>query len=129
MSRMLGKGARPFSGIAAACALAAILGAPAGLADSRATGLSHAVHRGLRSQAGRLRCRPGADSSTIAQSPAARLFTAPDGNDYACLYSVGRAFYLSSAEHYEYRLVHFSGPYVAYVQNVAASDDNVGELD
>jgi len=66
---------------------------------------------------------------TIAQNSAARLFTGADGNDYACLYSVGRAFYLSGAEHYEYQLVHFSGPYVAYVQNIEASDENVGEMD
>jgi hypothetical protein len=127
MSRMLSD--RRFSGIVAACAAVAVLGAPAVLADPSATGLRHAGRQGPRTQAARIRCRPGADSATIAQSPAARIFTAPDGNDYACLYSVGRAFYLSSAEHYEYRLVHFSGPYVAYVQNIAASDDNVGELD
>jgi hypothetical protein len=42
---------------------------------------------------------------------------------------VGSAFYLSGAEHYDYRLVHFSGPYVAYVQNIEASDDNIGEMD
>jgi len=83
----------------------------------------------VRSLAARIQCRASANSVTIAQSAAARLFTAADGNDYACLYSVGRAFYLSSAEHYEYRLVRFSGPFVAYVQNIEASDDNVGELD
>ncbi|HYM54019.1 MAG TPA: hypothetical protein VES97_01550, partial [Solirubrobacteraceae bacterium] len=85
--------------------------------------------QGVRALAARIPCRPTAGSATIAQSPTARLFTAANGNDYACLYSVGRAFYLSGAEHYDYRLVHFSGPYVAYVQNIAASDDNVGEMD
>ena len=111
------------------CAAAALLGAPVGLADPSATSSPDAGRQGLRGHTAGIGCRPGAGSVTIAQSPAARLFTAADGNDYACLYSVDRAFYLSSGEHYEYRLVHFSGPYVAYVQNIEAGDDNVGELD
>ena len=57
------------------------------------------------------------------------MFTAANGNDYACLYSAGRAFYLSGAEHYEYERVHFAGAYVAFVQNVEASDESVGEMD
>jgi len=114
--------------MAAACAAAIVLGPPLSLAEPSATGSPHAV-QGLQARAARIPCRPGAGSYTIAQSSAARLFTGADGNDYACLYSVGRAFYLSPDEHYEYRLVHFSGPYAAYVQNIEASDDNVGEMD
>jgi hypothetical protein len=117
------------SAIAAACAAAVLLGPPVGLADPGAMGSPHAAQQRPQARAARIPCRPSAGSATIAQSPAARLFTAADGNDYACLYGIGRAFYLSSAEHYDYKLVHFSGPYVAYVQNIEASDDNVGELD
>jgi hypothetical protein len=88
-----------------------------------------AAQPGPQAGPARIGCRPSADSSTIAQNSSARVFTAADGNDYACLYSVGRAFYLSGSEHYDYRLVHFSGPYVAYVQNVAANDEDIGEMD
>lgn len=126
---MLVRSDRWFSAITAACAVTVVLGPPVGLAEPTATGSPHAAQPHLQARAARIHCRPSTDSVTIAQSPAARLFTGPDGNDYACLYSVGRAFYLSGAEHYEYKLVHFSGPYVAYVQNIAATDDNVGEMD
>jgi hypothetical protein len=129
MSSMLGSGDRWLSAIAAACAAAVVLGPTVSLAEPSATGSPHAAQQGLQARAARIPCRLTADSVTIAQSPAARLFTGADGNDYACLYSVGSAFYLSGAEHYEYQLVHFSGPYVAYVQNIEASDDNVGEMD
>ena len=114
MSSMLGRGDRWLSAIAAACAAAVVLGPTVSLADPSATGSPHAAHQRLQARAARIPCRPTADSVTIAQSPAARLFTGADGNDYACLYSVGRAF---------------SGPYVAYVQNIEASDDNIGEMD
>jgi hypothetical protein len=129
MSSMLGRGDRWLSAIAAACAAAIVLGPPVGLADPSATSSPHAARGRPRARAARIPCRPSAGSATIAQSPAARLFTAADGNDYACLYSVGRAFYLSGAEHYDYQLVRFSGPYVAYVQNIEASDENIGEMD
>jgi hypothetical protein len=120
---------RWLSAIAAVCAATVLLGVPLGLAQPGATGSHRAARRRPRARAARIPCHPTPGSATIAQSPAARLFTAADGNDYACLYSIGRAFYLSGAEHYEYRLVHFSGPYLAYVQNIEASDDNVGEMD
>jgi len=129
MSSMLGRGDRWFSAIAAACAAAVGLGPPVGVAEPSARDSPHGVQLGLHARAAGVPCRPTADSVTIAQNSAARLFTGADGNDYACLYSVGRAFYLSGAEHYEYQLVHFSGPYVAYVQNIEASDENVGEMD
>lgn len=129
MSSMLGRGDRWLSAIVAACAAAVVLGPPVGLAEPSATGSPHAAQQGLQARAARIPCRPTADSVTIAQNRAARLFTGANGNDYACLYSVGRAFYLSGGEHYDYQLVHFSGPYVAYVQNIEASDDNVGEMD
>lgn len=129
MSSMFGRGDRWLFAIAAACAAAVVLGPPVGLAESSAAGSPAAARQGLQARVARIRCRPTSDSVTIAQGSAARLFTGADGNDYACLYSVGRAFYLSGAEHYDYQLVHFSGPYVAYVQNIEASDDNVGEMD
>ncbi|MFI4985610.1 MAG: hypothetical protein ACHQAV_06480 [Solirubrobacterales bacterium] len=126
---MLRRGDRWLAAIAAACAATVVLAAPVGLAEPSATRSPRAAQQGLQARAARIPCRPTADSVTIAQSPAARLFTGADGNDYACLYSVARAFYLSGAEHYDYRLVHFSGPYVAYVQNIEASDDSIGEMD
>jgi hypothetical protein len=128
MSWMPGRSNRWLSAVAAACAAAVVLGPSVGLAGPNATGSPYATRQG-QARAARIPCRPTADSVTIAQGPAARLFTGADGNDYACLYSVGRAFYLSGAEHYDYQLVHFSGPYVAYVQNIEASDDNIGEMD
>jgi hypothetical protein len=129
MSSMLANGNRWLFAIVAACAVTVVLGPSVGLAEPSTTGSSRAAQHGLQARAARIPCRAGAGSYTIAQSPAARLFTGADGNDYVCLYSVGRAFYLSGAEHYDYQLVHFSGPYVAYVQNIEASDDNVGEMD
>jgi hypothetical protein len=129
MSSMLWSVDRWLSAIAAACAAAVVLGPQVGLAEPGATGSPYAAQQRRHARAARIPCHPTAGSVTIAQSPAARLFTGADGNDYACLYSVGRAFYLSGAEHYDYRLVRFSGPYVAYVQNIEASDDNVGEMD
>ena len=116
--------------MAAACASVIVLGAAAfGVAQPSRARTPRAVQSVPQADVARVPCRPTADSSTIAQNGSARIFTAADGNDYACLYSVGRAFYLSGSEHYEYRLVHFSGPYVAYVQNIAATDDNIGEMD
>jgi uncharacterized protein YycO len=76
----------------------------------------------------RVPCR-GHGSQTIAATRTARLFTAADGNDYACLYSAGRAYYLSTDEHYQYEHIHFAGRYVAFVQNVEATDDHVGVMD
>jgi hypothetical protein len=129
MSAVLGICDRGLSAMAAACVAAIVLGTPVGFAEPRATGSRHAGQLGLQARAARIPCHATANSVSIAQSSAARLFTGADGNDYACLYSVGRAFYLSGAEHYDYQLVRFSGPYVAYVQNIEASDDNVGEMD
>lgn len=75
----------------------------------------------------RVPCRPGPGTTTIAHSAKARIFEYErDGNDYACLYSNGHARYLSSSEHYAYRLVRFAGAYVAYVENIAAIDDHIG---
>lgn len=73
-------------------------------------------------------CRPGSGTFTIAHSSSARIFSASNGNDYACLYSSGQVRYLSTTEHYQYRLVRFAGPYVAFVQNIAAGDDHVGVM-
>jgi hypothetical protein len=126
---MVRRGHRYLSATVAVWAAAIVLGPPLGLAEPSATGFSSAEQQGPRARAARIPCGPAPGSVTIAQDRRARLFTGADGNDYACLYSVGRTFYLSGGEHYEYRLVRFSGPYVAYVQNIEASDDNVGEMD
>jgi hypothetical protein len=123
---MFWSGERWASASAAACAVAIFLGAPLSIAEPNAM---RAFSATPPAHATRIDCQPSADSYTIAQNRSARVFTAADGNDYACLYSVGRAFYLSGSEHYEYRLIHFSGPYVAYVQNIEATDDNIGEMD
>jgi hypothetical protein len=132
MSSMRGRGDRRLTAIAATFAAAAALGPSVGFAAPSvpsAPRLSHAAKPRQPVRAARVSCRPGGGSTTIARSPTARLFTGADGNDYACLYSVGRAFYLSGAEHYEYERVHFAGPYVAYVQNVEGGDEAVGEMD
>ena len=85
---------------------------------------------GQASARARIPCRPAAGTTTIAHSTRARIFEDErDGNDYACLYSDGHAHYLSSSEHYEYRLVRFAGSFVAYVQNINAVDDHVGVMD
>jgi hypothetical protein len=127
---MRSKGRRWFLAIAAAGASVVVLGVPAfGIPAPSTVRTPRVVPPVPQARVAGIPCRPAADSSTIAQNGSARVFTAADGNDYACLYSVGRAFYLSGSEHYEYRLIHFSGRYVAYVQNIAASDDNVGEMD
>jgi hypothetical protein len=72
-------------------------------------------------------CRPGHGTTTIAHSRNARLFEdeRTDGY-YACLYSDGHARYLSDNEHYEYGLVRFAGPYVAFVQSVESVATDVG---
>ncbi len=107
----------------ASALLAAVV---AGLAV--ATGAAHAAAVPAR-RAARIPCRPAPGTTTIAQSRRARVFSDDrNGNDYACLYSDGRARYLSSSEHYEYRLVRFAGAYVAFVVNVEASDDHVGVM-
>ena len=129
MLSMLGRSNRWLFAIAVACAATLILGSPGALADTSATDSPRGAQQGLRAHAAQISCHVSADSLTIAQSPTARLFTGADDNDYACLYSVGRAFYLSGSEHYDYRLVHFAGPYVAYVQTIAENYDNVGEMD
>jgi hypothetical protein len=126
---MLARGNRWLAAIATVCTAAVVLGPPVGRAAPSATGSPQAGRQGPQARSARMPCRPTGDSVTLAHSHAARLFTGADGNDYACLYSIGRAFYLSGSEHYAYRLIHFSGPYVAYVQNIEASDDNVGEMD
>jgi hypothetical protein len=132
MSSMLGRGDRRRTVIAATFAAAVVLGPAVGPAAPSVPSMPRSTHMAKPRQpvrAARVSCRPGGGSTTIARSPTARLFTGADGNDYACLYSVGRAFYLSGAEHYGYERVHFAGPYVAYVQNVEASDETVGEMD
>ncbi len=83
----------------------------------------------VHGHAARISCHAGTRSTTIAASRSARLFTAANGNDYACLYRVGRVFYLSGSEHYQYELVRFAGPYVAYVQSIEANDEDIGEID
>jgi hypothetical protein len=82
---------------------------------------------GQASAQARIPCRSAPGTTTIAHSTTARIFEDErDGNDYACLYSDGHAHYLSSTEHYEYRLVRFAGSYIAYVQNIDGVDDHVG---
>jgi hypothetical protein len=77
----------------------------------------------------RIPCRPAPGTRTIAHSARARIFEDDhNGNDYACLYRDGHARYLSSTEHYEYRLIRFAGAYVAFVQNIEAVDDHVGVM-
>jgi hypothetical protein len=115
---------------AAAISTAALaLAPPLGTAEAGDNGSTHAAGAVVHAHAARIRCRAGRGSTTIARSPTARMFTAANGNDYACLYRVGRAFYLSGSEHYQYELVRFAGPYVAYVENVEANDEEIGEID
>jgi hypothetical protein len=77
----------------------------------------------------RIPCRPGPGTTTIAHSARARIFSDNrNGNDYACLYSNGHPRYLSSTEHYEYTLVRFAGPYVAYVPKIEATTGDVGVM-
>lgn len=79
------------------------------------------------SAAAAVQCQPGPGTTTIAQSREARVFEDElDGNDYACLYSVGVPRLLSSAEHFGYRLVRFAGSYVAFVQTIDTADDHLG---
>lgn len=74
--------------------------------------------------------RSAAGTTTIAHSRRARLFTdARTGNDYACLYGVGHPRLLSSAEHWEYELVRFAGPYVAFVAFAESTNAYIGVLD
>jgi hypothetical protein len=72
-------------------------------------------------------CRPGRGTTTIAHSRYARLFEdAHTDAYYACLYSDGHARELSDNEHYEYALVRFAGPYVAFVQSIESAESDVG---
>ncbi len=72
-------------------------------------------------------CRPGPGTTTIAHSRYARLFEdAHTDAYYACLYSDGHARELSDNEHYEYALVRFAGPYVAFVQSIESAESDVG---
>ncbi len=74
-------------------------------------------------------CRPGPGTTTIAHSKHARIFSDErNGNDYACLYSNGHPRYLSTTEHFEYPLVRFAGPYVAYMPTIEAVPGNVSVL-
>ena len=75
-------------------------------------------------------CRPGPGTTTIAHTSKARLFSyEANGNDYACLYSNGHPRYVSTTEHFEYPLVRFAAPYIAYVPNVEAVPDDVHVMD
>jgi hypothetical protein len=72
-------------------------------------------------------CRPDPGTTTIAHSRYARLFEdAHTDAYYACLYSDGHARELSDNEHYEYALVRFAGPYVAFVQSIESAESDVG---
>lgn len=72
-------------------------------------------------------CRPAPGTTTIAHSRYARLFEdAHTDAYYACLYSDGHARELSDNEHYEYALVRFAGPYVAFVQSIESAESDVG---
>jgi hypothetical protein len=77
----------------------------------------------------RIPCRPAHGTRTIAHSRNARLFEDfANGNDYACLYSNGHPRYLSTTEHYEYPLVRFAGPYVAFEPKIEAVPGDVGVM-
>jgi hypothetical protein len=89
--------------------------------DTRAAARDHA-------RTARIPCRSGAGTFTIAHNSRARIFGDSNGNDYACLYSAGRARYLSPSEHYGYRLVRFAGSYVAFTQTIRSADDHIGEM-
>ncbi len=72
-------------------------------------------------------CRPGSGTITIAHSRYARLFEDEHTDAYyACLYSDGHARDLSDNEHYQYALVRFAGPYVAFVQSIESVESDVG---
>jgi hypothetical protein len=74
-------------------------------------------------------CRPAHGTRTIAHSRNARLFEDfANGNDYACLYSNGHPRFLSTTEHYEYPLVRFAGPYVAFEPTIEAVPGDVGVM-
>ena len=75
-------------------------------------------------------CRPGPGTTTIAHTAKARIFSDNrNGNDYACLYSNGHPRFLSTTEHFEYPLVRFAAPYVAYVPTIEAVPDDVKVMD
>lgn len=77
----------------------------------------------------RIPCRPSAGTTTIAASRKARLFSDErTDNDYACLYSSGRARYLSPAEHFEYPSVRFAAPYIAFVQSTESVESSIGVM-
>lgn len=74
-------------------------------------------------------CRPAPGTTTIAHSARARIFSdARNGNDYACLYSNGRARLLSATEHWEYEMVRFSGRYVAFVATAEEANTYIGVM-
>lgn len=81
----------------------------------------------IASAATHVPCRPARGTKTIARSGQARIFSdARTGDDYACLYSNGHARFLSSTEHWEYRLVRFSGRYLAFVAFAESVNAYVG---
>lgn len=74
-------------------------------------------------------CRKGLGTSTVAHSAKARIFTDQrTGNYYACLYKNGHPRLLSTIEHWEYKMVRFSGSYVAFVAFAESSNAYVGVL-
>jgi hypothetical protein len=110
----------PVVTLAAACLAVLSLGAPA-----LATASSASASRG----ASRVPCRPAPGTTTIARSARARIFSdVRNGNDYACLYSNGHARLLSPAEHWEYRLVRFSGHYVAFLAVAEEANTYLGVM-
>jgi hypothetical protein len=77
----------------------------------------------------RVPCRPARGTRTIAHNSHARVFSDErTGEDYACLYSDGRARFLSTTEHWEYRLVRFSGRYVAFVASAESANAYIGVM-
>ncbi len=83
----------------------------------------------VASAARRVPCRQARGTTTIAHSARARIFSDEHtGDDYACLYSSGRARFLSTTEHWEYRLVRFSGRYVAFVAFAESANAYVGVM-
>lgn len=92
-------------------------------------GASAAISSSVGASARRVPCRAKRGTTTIAHSPRARIFSdAHTGNDYACLYSNGHPRYLSPTEHWEYEMVRFAGPYVAFVGIAEAANTEIGVM-
>jgi hypothetical protein len=105
----------------------AVVCAPSAAATSAAGGTSSGA--GVAAALPSVSCRPVRGTETLAKSAHARIFSdARTGDDYGCMYSSGRARFLSTTEHWEYHLVRFSGHYVAFVAFAEDSNAYVGVM-